>query len=351
MSANIRDVARMAGVSVGTVSRLLHGDLSVSPERRQKIRQAMEALRYVPRNKPANDHAFPLYGRNIALVLLGMDRSLVSLPIVAEAVHAAEEAISRKGGNVLLADAPRPTPVPPVLTQHIDGVIAKGAMQGSDLSRSHSGILDIISRGPLVWIYGRPEGCQGDAVGANEVTVGELAADALLSRGHRDLAFLNPKTGHALFERRKMAFCHRAASQGARVQVYEETKSGLWTLPLKSVQEVETVMVLVDRMRRQKSPPTAVFVPADNIAALVYRAFNVRNVRVGRDISVISCNNEETVRSALHPDLMSIDIRAQEIGRRAVDQVAWRIEHPEERPVEIGVEPVLVEGNSVRRLK
>ncbi len=64
----------------------------------------------------------------------------------------------------------------------------------------------------------------------------------------------------------------------------------------------------------------------------------------------MSCNNEQPLLIGIHPALTTIDVHAHEIGRRAVDQLAWRIAHREASWLDIGVEPTLVEGESVARI-
>src|SRR5437764_15276964 len=104
----IRHVAESASVSIGTVSRVLSGDRTVLPDNADRVRRAVASLKYVPLRKRNGAIASPtgLKGANIALLLLGLDRSLASLPSVAEAIHGIEAAISDAGANLLLADVP-----------------------------------------------------------------------------------------------------------------------------------------------------------------------------------------------------------------------------------------------------
>jgi DNA-binding LacI/PurR family transcriptional regulator len=53
----------------------------------------------------------------------------------------------------------------------------------------------------------------------------------------------------------------------------------------------------------------------------------------------------------LHPPLSTIDVHAEEIGRRAVDLLIWRFAHPMGPPVHLQIEPTLVEGASVAILR
>ena len=92
------------------------------------------------------------------------------------------------------------------------------------------------------------------------------------------------------------------------------------------------------------------FVPGDSATAMVCRALAERGLRVGRDLSLVSCNNELPLLSGLYPTPTTIDIHAELIGRRAADQLAWRLTNDSPVGLDVGVEPALVEGASVARL-
>src|SRR6476660_8775173 len=107
MSITIREVAKAANVSVGTVSRVLNNHPTVSPENAERVLRVIEELQYKPlRARGPETEAGPLYDRNVALLLLGMNRSLAALPCVADAIHGAEAALNEGGANLLLADLP-----------------------------------------------------------------------------------------------------------------------------------------------------------------------------------------------------------------------------------------------------
>ena len=122
----------------------------------------------------------------------------------------------------------------------------------------------------------------------------------------------------------------------------------VWPLPATTVQH--RVTSLVDRWSALpvKSRPTALFVPSDRTAVQLYSALERRGLRAGVDVSVVSCNNEQSLLADLHPALTTIDVHAEFTGRRAVDQLLWRMRHPDEPlTVQVLVEPTLVERDSV----
>ena len=77
------------------------------------------------------------------------------------------------------------------------------------------------------------------------------------------------------------------------------------------------------------------------------RALAARGLQAGREISLMSCNNERSRLMGVYPSLTTIDVHSHEIGRRAVDQLAWRIRHCEYSSMEVNLEPTMVVGESV----
>jgi LacI family transcriptional regulator len=353
MSTTLREIAAAANTSVSTASRALNGHPAISAETVGKVREAAARLRYQARQSLRRpDPAQTLVKKNIAMMSLEMDRSLVALPVVSAAFHGAEAALSRAGAHVQLAHIPDLDSIPAGLDlQQLDGLILAGAMQGDLLARSSSRLVSLLRDLPTLWLLGRPTGAWGDAVMAHDYAAGAMAAEYLADRGHRQLAVVNPKPDHLLFMRREDGFLAAARRRGLDVDWFCHTPPGGWTRPLAAPTHVDAVQELVDQLLAAPRRPTAIFAVADSVAALVYRALAVREVRVGREISVISANNERPLIDALHPHLTTIDIHPDEIGRLAVEQLALRLTDPCPRPeTELQVRPTLVEGESVAAL-
>ena len=356
MNATIRDVAKKAGVSVGTVSRVLNGHSAVSTESRDRVYAVVSDLNYSPLRKRHNKHvgssASRLEGKNIGIVLLGMDRTLSSLPVVAAGLHGAVTALTDHGATVTLMDLPQLDRVPAQLTQWaVDGVLLKGSLQGNLVDAANPKLLDTFRALPCVWFLHRPAGCWGDSVASDDIVIGKIAADHLIDRGHRHLAFLNPKTDQLAFTRRLMSFKWHAEAREASVGICCANFSNPQSFPSESPNSIESVQELVDDLLDSHPNVTAIFVPSDSIAVLVYRALGVRGVRIPEDISVVSCNHEKRLIDGLRPSLTSIDIHPEAIGRAAIDQLALAIETPRRKlSVEVTIEPTLMEGDSVLTL-
>jgi len=353
MKITIREVAKAAKVSIGTVSRVLNGHASVSADSARRVHEVVSSMNYKKlRQRTGVSEVRPLEGKSVAIVLLGMDRSLEALPAVASAIQGAEKMLSDSGATVLLANVPDLTQVPALLRrERIDGILIKGAMQGDLHLACARELLQTLESLPAVWFLGRPPGFSGDAVSPNDLQAGEMAARHLFERGHRNVAFLSPKPDHQLMRIRQMSFEWHARARGMSVRTYLGQTNKRNEFFLQAVQTVDRVQDLVDRLLADRDRATAVFVPADNVAVLVYRALAARGLQAGRDLSVISCNHERPLVAGLFPSLVTVDIHADEIGRLAVQHLATRIRQRDDKlPTELFVEPDLIEGDSVATL-
>lgn len=352
MATTVKDVAKAADVSIGTVSRVLSGELNVPAATTARVMKAVEELGYSRLRKrktlPADRQ---LDRKNVALLLIGMDRSLVALPSVASGIHGAESAISGAGGNVLLSDIPYANEIPKTFaSQQLHGLLAKGALQGELIKSADSNLIQRLRKIPTVWFLGRPKTADwGDVVESNDAEVGRLAAEYLLSKGHKRIAVLNPKPGHATLDQRGASFTWHVNQAGGKVENIFGKKTE-WQLPLRTVNESGSMDKLVSKLLKRRNRPTAVFCPADSITAMVYRAFSKRGLLIGRDMSLLSCNNELPLLTGLYPEVTTIDICAEQIGRQAVDQLIWRLGHPAAPSVTVSVQPQLIEGMSVANL-
>jgi LacI family transcriptional regulator len=324
---------------------------TVRPETAAAVRKAAEEIGYVhPTVRRRTPHGLPVSLKRVAIVTLGMAQSLSRLPIVAELLEGASEEARRRNLTVVFSDVPDLMTVPAVLLDRaVDGVLIKAGLQGT-AEEWRTPAVRAATALPFVWLSGRPAGCSGDMVGSDDDAAGRLAAEHLVACGHRHLAFLSPKSDHRLFLDREMAFTWRAQQLGAKTVSFLGGP-GTAKAPIAPVSEVGPIRELLDKLLRHTPRPTAVFVPADSVAALLYRTMAERGLKVGRDLSVVSCNHERLICEGLHPALTTIDIYSREIGARGLDQLYWRAAHPEDpRETTVTITPSLVEGASVKKM-
>ena len=90
----------------------------------------------------------------------------------------------------------------------------------------------------------------------------------------------------------------------------------------------------------QSTPrPTGLFVSNDYAAVQIYPILQQMGVVPGRDITIISCDNEEIRLAGLQPRPASIEVGAEEVGWQAVRRLVSRMENADEPAILINVAP------------
>jgi DNA-binding LacI/PurR family transcriptional regulator len=164
---------------------------------------------------------------------------------------------------------------------------------------------------------------------------------------------MNPKPGQTQFEKVKRSLLSYAPDFDIEATLLEHERPDVPHWPLPAITQPENVDELAQAWVQtpKNKRPTAIFVPSDRTAVQLYSALERRNLRIGRDVSLISCNNESSLITPLHPGLTSVDVHPEAVGRRAVDQLLWRIEHRNEPgDIQLLLEPTLCVRESVKQL-
>lgn len=353
----VLDVAAAAKVAVGTVSRVLNSPEAVGPEIRQRVLDAVVRVGYKPlrrrRKKLVGPAGAAMMRRrgNLGLLLMGMDDSLTHLPVISEALHGVELATGTENINLMLANVPTADRVPAFLAKNqVDGIIIKSPLLGDLRLCARPALVEAVNRTPHVWLLGKPDSGEGDVCGSDFDTGARIAAEFLHSRGHRRIGYLHPRPGQTGSEGLKRAFSAHLQRLKMSLEYFERPLTGQVKWPLPAITRPTEVMPLLDVWERMSPEvrPTAIIVSADSIAVQVYAALRQKGLKVGRDLSILSFNHEKPLVMGLNPALTTLDIRAESIGRRAVEQLLWRIRNPDDSTAtKILVEPQLVPGDSV----
>jgi DNA-binding LacI/PurR family transcriptional regulator len=354
--ATITDVARVANVSLGTVSRVFNHAVDVNAEIRTRVLEAARTLNYTRlrqrRVAPDADGGAPV--GNVAMIFFGMEDTLAHLPVISATLQGIEHALAAHRRNILFANIPKGDRIPPFLAeQHVEGLIVKGPNQGLLPPDSECELLAHIYRFPHVWLMGRLPNARGDHCNFDTGAAARLVVQHFQHKGHVRIAFLNPKPGQTQFEKLKAAFYGASGQLGCECSSLESEPQDRLVWPLPATTTQDNVNALLERWTRlpARSRPTGVFVPSDRAAVQLYAAAERRGIRIGSDLSVVSCNNEQSLLLDLKPALTTIDVHAEFIGRRTVDQLLWRMRHRNESlSVQVLVEPTLVVRDSVAML-
>ena len=180
----IKDVARQAGVSVGTVSNVINRPEMVSEETRHRVRSVIERLGYVRSESARQLRA----GRSRIIALLVLD---MGNPFFVDVARGAERAARAAGLGVMVCNSAQSS------AEEADylGLFAEQRVRGVLLSPTDATGRNLTAfrrhRIPFVLVDRVAEGAAECSVSVNDVRGGELAAAHLLAAGHRSLAYVS----------------------------------------------------------------------------------------------------------------------------------------------------------------
>ena len=343
---SMTQVAKLAGVSHATVSRVINRRSDVSPDSVQRVRQAMQRLRYVPpaKRRGPKPKASGVRTGSVGMLFVGETPTLATSPVMALVLHAIQDELAARGFNLTLGQVTAAGDLPPNITGgHVDGLFMHGPPPSRDVQRQ-------LSRySACVWLLSqrRQRGYWGDRVSPDNGQIGALAAKYLIDRGHACIASVNCDPSHFGFVTRAQSFQEVASEAGVPVKTFADNGNAIPIGEGEPDHVQAQFDALIDQMVSADGPkPTGLFVPRDTLTIRMCRALSRRGLRPGRDIEIVSCDNIPAL-DALDPRPATIDVRPNDIGRRAVDQLLWRIDH-RDAPMNVVtlIEPRLVPGDA-----
>jgi DNA-binding LacI/PurR family transcriptional regulator len=339
-------IAKLAGVSVATVSRVINNSSRVKPKTAEQVRKAVAQLGLTGagvRRGPRRHKTKKLDIEKLAILTMGQAHfQWFQLPVMAAVVSGIMGEAKANHIGVQIEDALGPEQSAEALKdQNVQGALIF-LPAGSDAKAMEN----IARHIPSVRVMGESLTLSAvDHVCPDNVAIGHLALRYLLEHGCKETAFLSAHP-HWEFVRSRAfgfqsaAFAADLASPGIFIVSQEKSLKDYYGMPAKSAGTIEE---LVDMYVNSSKRPSGLFVPRDEETTLVYRLLEQRGMKPGKDVTVVSCDNEAIRLSGLDPRPASIDIRPMEIGRRAVRQLLSRISHPDDPPMRLQVAPALDE--------
>jgi LacI family transcriptional regulator len=345
---SVVQVAKTAGVGVGTVSRVINHHPSVSRETHDAVQRAMALLNYTPpppgrrrgyRSKSAKGGKRTPKYRSVTLILLaehGLDWVLRKAPVFAsvlQGIHSAAE----EGGAVLTIRQAGDWET--LLSAVRQGGGGPCLIMGEEPPGEPPGNLKYSS---AVWVMGSIRRFEGDHVQPDHFSLGQMAAMHVLARGHREAAYIGVAISpvyHVSF--RGAAFQWWLEHEGARVAMLTHPEIVISGPREHRANEV-VLRGLIGRLNMLSPRPSALLLQADVLASHVYELLREVGMRPMEDIEILTCNHEPAYLSHLKPQPVVLDLQAESIGRRALSQALWRIEHPSEPSMRIMIEPLLI---------
>ncbi|MEM9281024.1 MAG: LacI family DNA-binding transcriptional regulator [Verrucomicrobiota bacterium] len=332
------DVARRAGVSHATVSRIINGRAGVSAKAEENVRRAIAELQYLAppsSQRPGRTPKRPAETSCRHIALLTFDRALTEhSAFVASIYEGARKAAVEQGIAVSLLSLDDFDTVPSwIHLDNVDGLLLHGLKSRGHLTRAASEI-------PSLWLTTHEDGGVDAVLPGNEA-VGRLAAQFLSERGHRHVASVVLDEKNPSYQVRVEAFKNESRRIGMRTKSVKGASKTGGNQKDERLRMEELISKLAKRKKADR--PTGLFVPSDRMSALAYAACRSCGLEPGKDFEFVSCDNESAYLTGLFPRPATIDLGTEARGRLALELLLSRIQNPGiDRRATLTLEPTLI---------
>lgn len=309
--ATIKDIAKIAGVSPATVSRVLNHDpyISVNIETKLRIFDVAEELDYVKRKNSSSSSEERL---NLAIVDWYTEADLIEDPYYLYLMTTVEKYCTENNINTFKLINVNGTYISSVDLK-ADGIIAIGRFPKDEIEQLKAFTPNI------VFVDSDPDDSKFDSVTVN-TRIGSLQAlEYLFQLGHRKIAFIGGEVVNNFREK----------GNDMRQETYVEFMEK-HNLLNEDYIFVGTKLSYTEGCRLthemiQKELPTAILAANDTVATAILNTLSTNGIKVPEDISLIGCNDLASVKY-LSPPLTTISIPIEYIAEIAVNSLKSNIE-------------------------
>ena len=306
--SSIIDVAKKAGVSIATVSRVLNGSEKVRPETRKKVLSIINEMKYAP--NPAARGLIMRKMEAIGLLLPDLHGEFFS-----EVIRGADEAIQHQGYHLIVSSSHNdPKEIEAAIRfmrGRVDGLVVMSPQVDSEL------LLTNLPKGlPVVLLNCHINNPHFDTIVTDGFGGARDMITYLISTGHTSIAVV--KGGENNIESQERLRGYRAAMTKFGLPVKKENEFAGDFTEASGFDAARKILEL-------KLRPTAIFTFNDSMAIGAIGAIREAGLRIPDDISI--CGFDDIpVAKFLSPSLTSVHIPIHELGAMAINRVFDRLQ-------------------------
>ena len=314
-SVSIRDVAELAGVSLGSASRVINKVENVTPETRERVERAIAQLGYRP-----NHAAQSLRLRSTRTI--GCMLTDVTNPLYGKLFHAVEERFRRAGYMVLLANSLNSAEREIDILATFKSRGMDGALIAPGNERDRAVVQAVEQLDIPTVILDRDMATSKDRVQFDHVPGMRSVVSYLIGLGHRHIALVVAQVRNRPMRRRLEGF--RA---GFRDHGLEADDARIVQLPPSMSSAFSAISVLLARPQR----PTAIVAMGTSILNETLNAISNHRLRIPEDISVVSIGDPDFARSYT-PPISSLRVDVDVAAEQSVALLLDRVQHRDLSP-------------------
>lgn len=303
-ASSLRDVARLAGVSLPTASQALNGRARISTVTRQRVREAARRLRYTPN---AAARRLKLGRSNSVAIVPGLNMTGIFSDLFYRAVLAGVGSVFEEVGvRMLIAPPLRPSSSAPPFVEmaqarEVDGILVAGVVEARWVRVALGAGVPVVILDNFVPGVGAPAVVNDNAGGAYAAT------RHLVDLGHTRIGFVGAAVDYPFGRETQSGYAAALRDAGLERDPVLETVT-----PVDAdaaFRRSGELLALADR-------PSAIFAVTDKQALGVMRAAGAAGLRIPHDLSVVGMDDIE-LAATTDPPLTTVRIRKDVMGATA----------------------------------
>lgn len=333
--STLKEVAKFAGVSITTVSRVMNDASKVNPDTLQRVQRAMRKLGYQPNRVAQRLRTTKGQSKMLGLIIPDIQNQFYS-----NIVRGIEDVAYDKNYAVILCNSDEnPNKerfyLDVLQSESVDGVILPPIHQ-------HGKVVEgLIESGvPVVCVDRKLVRERVDTVVINNEKGGYMAVEHLIALGHKRIAILSSSPQFSSFEERQRGYEQALRDNGLEADE-KLIKEG-------DPRSSENARKLTKELLELENPPTAIFATNNLMTLGLLEAVNEAKLRIPNDISAIGFDDMPWAKAVM-PPLTVIRQPGYEMGRRAAELMFQRIADPLREKVQIIMEPSIIMRESTAK--
>ena len=327
MAYTIKDIAALAGVSIGTVSRILNGKTGVKPATREKVLAVAKQLNYSPNHIAKSMKTNKTF--TIGLIVADITNPYYSYSAKIIEMRAREHNYTVIVGNTNNNSNLQEDIIDNLKERKVDGFIF------ASVGLRDKAVKDLINAGQPCVMYNRHLlDYYGNFIGCDDAKGVRMVLDHLISFGHQKIAFISGPRKYSTGMERLKAFLNISKEMNIETPSYYFSEGGYdKTITAASVEE------LLDL----PEPPTAIFAANDFMALQVLDTVLKKGYKVPQDISIVGFDDID-IASHNSIQLTTVNVQMKRCAQLVIEKVINIIEgvQPASKTEKLLLEPTLM---------
>ncbi|WP_028403048.1 LacI family DNA-binding transcriptional regulator [Ectobacillus panaciterrae] len=335
MTVTIKDIAKFAGVSKSTVSRVISGKGYISEDAKRKVMEAIEELQYHP-----NAVARAMVSQrtnNIGVIIYRQHHPIASHPFYGKILDAILMSAARLNYSVFVTTDKELSLISAdyMLEKRVDGLILI-----SRLSQEVIGYIDKFNI-PYIIVNGTIEKDDVIQIVNQDKKGGKMVADHLYQQGHRCISVIAGPQEHRSHHLRLQGFLERMHELGCYI-----CQEDIYYSPTSTFEDGHKGLYIIwERFCIKK--PTAIFATNDMLALGGMQALLEKSLRIPEDVAVSGFDNIDYSKM-FHPPLTTVHVDKMRMGEDAVLLLDDLIKKEQVTPKRIEYEPQMIVRKSTK---